>query len=168
MRALIKDRKLIDDQFVYITDGDQIPENGPIIVSLTQWQDHFDALISRGDPVGVHLKSDQHPEAIADSLEHLDVIALEFPSFRDGRAYSYARLIRERYGYHGELRAFGDVLLEQLHYMERVGFNAFDFTSDDPQRDFKIASEDFSVWYQPSGDDRPNAVQLRQKINRSN
>jgi uncharacterized protein (DUF934 family) len=59
------------------------------------------------------------------------------------------------------------VLLEQLHYMERVGFNAFDFESDDPERAFKIASDDFSVWYQPSGDDRPNAVQLRQKKDRS-
>ncbi len=165
--ALIKDRKLIDDRFVYVADGEKIPENVPVIVSLTQWQDQFDALTSRGKPVGVHLKSDQHPEAIVDSLEHLDVIALEFPTFRDGRAYSYARLIRERYGFSGELRAIGDVLLEQLHYMERVGFNAFDFESDDPERAFKIASDDFSVWYQPSGDDRPNAVQLRQKKDRS-
>jgi uncharacterized protein (DUF934 family) len=163
MMALIKDRRLVDDRFVYVADDDEVPDDGPVIVSLAHWQEHGDALISRDEPVGVRLKSDQHPEAIADSLEHLDVIALEFPTFRDGRAYSYARLIRERYGFSGELRAVGDVLLEQLHYMERVGFNAFNFDSDDPERAFKIASDDFSVWYQPSGDDRPNAAQLRQK-----
>jgi uncharacterized protein (DUF934 family) len=167
MMALIRDRKLVDDQFVYVADGDQIPGEGPVIVSLTQWQDQIEALIGRGEPVGVLLKSDQHPETIADSLQHLDVIALEFPTFRDGRPYSYARLIRDRYGFSGELRAVGDVLLEQLHYMERVGFNAFDLDSDDPEQAIEIASGDFSVWYQPSGDDRPNAAQLRKKNKRS-
>jgi uncharacterized protein (DUF934 family) len=167
MMALLRDRKLVDDQFVYVADDDQIPDHGPVIVSLAHWLGQIEALIGRGESVGVRLKSDQHPEAIADSLQHLDVIALEFPTFRDGRAYSYARLIRDRYGFSGELRAVGDVLLEQLHYMERVGFNAFDLDSDDPEQAIKIASGDFSVWYQPSGDDRPNAVQLRQKNKRS-
>jgi uncharacterized protein (DUF934 family) len=164
--TLIRDRQQADDPFVYVADEAQIPPDGPVIVSLAHWQNHREALIQRGHPVGVRLKSDQHPEAIADSLQHFDVIALEFPTFRDGRPYSYARLIRDRYGFTGELRAVGDVLLEQLHYMERVGFNAFDLDSEDPEQAIRIASGDFSVWYQPSGDDRPNAAQLRQKNKR--
>ena len=163
---LIKDKRLVQDQFVTVTDDDPIPDEGPVIVSLAHWQTDRQRLIARGEPVGVRLKSDEHPEVIAGDLENLDIIALEFPTFRDGRAYSYARLLRERYGFEGELRAVGDVLLEQLHFMDRVGFNAYEFESDDPERDFQIASEDFSVWYQPSTDKRPTAVQLRHKLKR--
>ena len=89
------------------------------------------------------------------------MVALEFPVFRDGRAYSYARLLREQYGFPGEIRAVGDVLLEQLHFMERTGFDAFEFHSDDPLRDIEIAASDFDVWYQPAADGRKTAVQLR-------
>jgi uncharacterized protein (DUF934 family) len=162
--ALIKDGRLVDDPYLSITDEAEIPGQGPVIVSLTHWQKDSDRLRSRGEPFGVRLGSDEHPEAIADQVNQFAVIALEFPVFRDGRAYSYARLIRERYGFDGELRAVGDVLLEQLHYMDRVGFNAFEFDSDEPEKAFKIASQDFSVWYQPSGDDRPTAVQLRRGL----
>lgn len=159
--ALIKDRQLADDPYLNITDADEMPDHGPVIVSLARWQKDSDRLRSRGEPFGVRLRSDEHPEVIADQLHRFAVVALEFPTFRDGRAYSYARLIRERYGFEGELRAVGDVLLEQLHYMDRVGFNAFEFDSTEPEKAFQIASRDFSVWYQPSGDDRPTAVQLR-------
>ena len=96
------------------------------------------------------MTSEQAPEHIGDGLWRLAVIALEFPAFRDGRAYSYARLLREKYGYEGELRAVGDVLLEQLHFMTRTGFDAFEIESDDPLRDFEIAAAEFSIWYQPT------------------
>ena len=162
--ALIKDQTVSDDLFVNVAPGDAIPANGPIIVSLEQWQDHWQQLVRRGTPLGIRLRSDQHPEIIADDLEQIDVIALEFPAFRDGRAYSYARLLRQRYGFTGELRAVGDVLLEQLHFMQRVGFNAFEINSADPLEDFQLASGDFSVWYQPSADDRKTAIELRKGI----
>ena len=89
------------------------------------------------------------------------VVALEFPKFRDGRAYSYARLLRERYGFKGELRAVGEVLLEQLFFMLRTGFDAFEIESADPLEDYRTALADFSVWYQPTADGRPTAMQLR-------
>ena len=88
-------------------------------------------------------------------------MALEFPKFRDGRAYSYARLLRERYGFEGELRAVGDVLLEQLFFMLRTGFDAFEIESPNPLEDYRTALADFSVWYQPAADGRPTAMQLR-------
>ena len=112
MSTLIKDKKLIEDPFIRIGVDDAIPAKGAVLVSLTTWQDHWEKLLRRGEPVGVWLKSDEHPEIIADDLDNLQLIALEFPTFRDGRGYSYARLIRERYGFEGELRAIGDVLLE--------------------------------------------------------
>jgi uncharacterized protein (DUF934 family) len=161
MKALIKNQQLVRDPFVSVPDGDKVPTQGPVIVSLSAWNDHSKQLAERADPVGVRLKSDEHPETIAEDLANIGLVALEFPVFRDGRAYSYARLLRERYGFDGELRAVGDVLLEQLHYMERVGFDAFEFNSDNPEKDFEIASRDFSAWYQPSGDWRSTAPQLR-------
>jgi uncharacterized protein (DUF934 family) len=109
----------------------------------------------------VRLHSDQSPELIAEDLEHLALVALEFPKFRDGRAYSYARILRERYGFRGELRAVGDVLMEQLHFMVRTGFNAFEIEGADPLGQLEVALGDFSVWYQPTGDGRKTAVDLR-------
>jgi len=149
--ALIKNGALTDDTFVDATELEQLPE-GAVIVSLEQWREHKDALAGR--EVGVRLLSDQHPESIADDLEHFSVIALDFPTYRDGRAYSYARILRDRYGYKGELRAVGDVLLEQLHYMHRIGFDSFDVAGDQPLEDWQAADADFNNWYQPTNDGR--------------
>ena len=161
MSTLIKEKEIVADPFISICADDPIPESGAVLVSLSTWQDHWEQLLRRNEAIGIRLKSDEHPEIIADDVDQLQLIALEFPSFRDGRAYSYARLIRERYGFTGELRAVGDVLLEQLHYMERVGFNAFEVDSHDAIADFTAASQDFSVWNQTSTDGRPSTAQLR-------
>ena len=136
----------------------------PVIVSLEQWQAQRDALIARGTPLGIRLRSDQSAELIADDVARFALVALEFPKFRDGRAYSYARLLRERYGFKGELRAVGDVLMEQIFFMLRTGFDAFDLQqSPDPVAAFQTAMSDFSVWYQPTADGRETAVQLRHR-----
>lgn len=159
--ALVVDRKIVADPFLRVADDDPLPDHGAVLVSLATWRANEAPLLRHDAPVGIVLASDEHPAAIAAAVESLQLIALEFPSFRDGRAYSYARLLRERYGFGGELRAVGDVLLEQLHYMERVGFNAFEIDSDDPLADLAAADLDFSVWYQPAGDRRPVASRLR-------
>ena len=159
--ALIKNGELAESSFVDVSAADAVPPSGPVIVSLDQWKSQRDALLARGTPLGIRLHSDQPPELVAGDLEHFAVVALEFPKFRDGRAYSYARLLRERYGFKGELRAVGEVLLEQLFFMLRVGFDAFDVQGDDPLADYKTALADFSVWYQPTADGRPTAMQLR-------
>jgi uncharacterized protein (DUF934 family) len=161
--ALVKNGELVESGFVDASGADAIPPAGPVIVSLEQWQAQRDSLLKRGTPLGIRLHSDQPPELIAGDLPHFAVVALEFPKFRDGRAYSYARLIRERYGYKGELRAVGEVLLEQLFFMLRTGFDAFEIVSADPLKDYRTALADFSVWYQPAADGRPTAMQLRHR-----
>jgi uncharacterized protein (DUF934 family) len=161
--ALIKNGELVASSYVDVSEAEAIPPSGALIVSLAQWQAQRDALLARGAPLGIRLRSDQPPELIAGDLPHFSAIALEFPKFRDGRAYSYARLLRERYGYKGELRAVGDVLLEQLFFMLRTGFDAFELTSKDPVGDYRTALADFSVWYQPTADGRPTALQLRHR-----
>jgi uncharacterized protein (DUF934 family) len=160
--ALVKNGELVTSSFVDASGG-EIPASGPVIVSLDQWKAHREALLQRGTPLGIRLHSDQPPELIATDLQHFAVVALEFPKFRDGRAYSYARLLRERYGFRGELRAVGEVLLEQLFFMLRTGFDAFEIVSADPLKDYRTALSDFSVWYQPAADGRPTAMQLRHK-----
>jgi uncharacterized protein (DUF934 family) len=159
--ALIKNGELAASAFVDASAADAVPPTGPVIVSLDQWKAQREALLERGTPLGIRLHSDQAPELIAGDLQHFAVVALEFPKFRDGRAYSYARLLRERYGFKGELRAVGEVLLEQLFFMLRVGFDAFDVQGSDPLKDYRTALADFSVWYQPTADGRPTAMQLR-------
>jgi uncharacterized protein (DUF934 family) len=159
--ALVKNGELAPSSFVDASGAATLPAAGAVIVSLEQWQAHRAELVARGTPLGIRLRSDQPPELIAADLGHFAVVALEFPKFRDGRAYSYARLLRERYGYKGELRAVGDVLLEQLFFMLRTGFDAFEIDSADPLGDYRTALADFSVWYQPAADGRPTAMQLR-------
>jgi uncharacterized protein (DUF934 family) len=161
--ALVKNGELFTSSFVDASGAEAVPATGPVIVSLDQWKAQRDDLLKRGTPLGIRLHSDQAPELIAADLEHFAVVALEFPKFRDGRAYSYARLLRERYGFKGELRAVGEVLLEQLFFMLRTGFDVFDIQSADPLKDYRTALADFSVWYQPTADGRPTAMQLRHR-----
>ena len=161
--ALVKNGELFTSSFVDASGAEAVPATGPVIVSLDQWKAQRDDLLKRGTPLGIRLHSDQAPELIAADLQHFAVVALEFPKFRDGRAYSYARLLRERYGFKGELRAVGEVLLEQLFFMLRTGFDVFDIQSADPLKDYRTALADFSVWYQPTADGRPTAMQLRHK-----
>jgi uncharacterized protein (DUF934 family) len=160
--SLIKAGKVVEDTFFDASGAETIPPSGAVIVSLEQWRAQRDALLARGAPLGLRLHSDQSPELVADDVPRFALIALEFPKFRDGRAYSYARLLRERYGFEGELRAVGDVLMEQLLFMLRTGFDAFDLQqSPDPVAAFQTAMSDFSVWYQPTADGRKTALQLR-------
>jgi uncharacterized protein (DUF934 family) len=164
--ALIRDDSLVEDDFRLLTDDEAAPATGAVIVSLARWQKEREALLARGAPVGVRLKSDESPELIAGDLDRLAQVALEFPKFRDGRAYTYARMLRERYDFRGEVRAVGDVLMEQLHFMLRTGFNAFEIEGEDPLAQYRTAKAEFSVWYQPTGDGRPTAVSLRHRLGR--
>jgi len=159
--ALIKNGALVRDSFKNTADLSELPDRGALLVSLDQWREHRNPLLRRGERLGILLLSNQHPKEIAKDLHYLNLIALAFPGFRDGRAYSYARLLRERYKFTGELRAVGDVLLEQLHYMHRVGFNSFDLDSEQPLEEWKTAVGEFAVWYQPTADGRPTATELR-------
>jgi uncharacterized protein (DUF934 family) len=119
----------------------------PVIVSLPVWQANRAELLSRGG-VGVWLAPADDPLALAEDLASIPVIAIDFPSFTDGRGYSSARLLRERLRYRGELRAIGDVQRDQLYYLSQVGFDAF-AVREDLDIDAALASlRDFSDGYQ--------------------
>jgi uncharacterized protein (DUF934 family) len=159
--ALIRNGTLTADPYTAVADDGELPAAGAVLLSLEQWQQWRGELLQRDAPLGVRLRSDQHPEVLAGDLHRLALVALEFPTFRDGRAYSYARVLRQRYGFTGELRAVGEVLQDQLLYMHRVGFDAFDIESTDPEGTFAAARAEFSVWYQPAADNRIWAARQR-------
>ncbi len=160
---LLKDGTLVDDAWVTVDDGAQLPMDGPAIVSLERWQAHRDALLGRNAQLGIRLKSDQSPALIADDLERFAVVALEFPVFKDGRAYSYARLLRERYGYKGEVRAVGEVLRDQFLFMVRCGFDAIEVRDENAAGQWREAVSEISVVYQPAADTRTPVWTLRHR-----
>ena len=161
MSGLVRNGELVEDRFRPVAAGEALPQDGAVLVDFETWESSRDEILARGEAVGVRLRSDQSPELIADTLGDLALVALEFPAFRDGRAYSYARILRERYGFAGEIRAVGEVLMEQLHFMIRTGFDAFEISGPDPLAQYQRALADFSVWYQPTGDGRSTALQRR-------
>jgi uncharacterized protein (DUF934 family) len=107
------------------------------------------------------LPSDTSPLAIADDVGRLGLVALEFPRFTDGRPYSHARLLRQRLGYRGELRAVGNVLRDQLLFMRRCGFDAFELPDGADVAAWLSAFDEISVFYQPAADGAPPAMELR-------
>ncbi|MDX1484755.1 MAG: DUF934 domain-containing protein [Alphaproteobacteria bacterium] len=159
--SLIKDGRIVADPWRHVDDEAPLPATGGIIVSLARWQAERSALIARRAPLGVRLSSADRAEDIAGDLDRFDVIALEFPAFKDGRAYSTARLLRQRYQYAGELRAVGEVLRDQLPLMARCGFDAFEYVGKTAAEEALEAFAEIDVVYQAAADRRPHAAALR-------
>jgi len=151
MPSVIKNREIVEDPWFSAADEGDLPA-GPVIVSLSRWRQERDTLRKRQQPVGVRLPNTEDVAELAPDLAHLALIALEFPKFADGRAYSQARLLRERYGYQGEIRAVGDVLRDQLFFMARSGFDAFVLRPDRDLQDALQAFQEFTETYQPAAD----------------
>jgi len=151
--AIIKDKQVVDDTWTQLGDDDAVPPSGDVIVSLARWLRGETALQSRSGKVGVRLTSSDLAEDLRDHLEGLSLVAVEFPKFADGRGYTQARVLRERLGYRGELRAVGDVLRDQLFYMWRCGFDAFALKPGKDVQGALDAFDDFSVKYQPAADE---------------
>jgi uncharacterized protein (DUF934 family) len=128
-----------------------LPATGDVLVPLRLWQGFAHELLGReGGRIGVWLDSHEDPAMIADSLEAFRLIAVHFPQFTDGRGYSTARLLRERYGWKGELRAIGDVQRDQLYYLWRCGFDAFLLNDGIDANAALSAFSEFSECYQTS------------------
>ena len=147
----------VEDSFLFVQEEDPTPGQGGVILSLQRFQAEGDALLSAGRRVGVRIKPDEQVETLAYDLPQLALVALEFPKFRDGRAYSSAAVLRERFGYTGEVRAVGDVLRPQFYYMMRCGFDAFEPSDGSAPEDFEQAARLFRHVYQAAADDREPA-----------
>jgi uncharacterized protein (DUF934 family) len=151
----------IPDDWTHVADEAPLPAGAPAIVSLARWKAENNKLARRNAPVGVRLESHERAEAIAGDLPYPALVTLDFPKLANGRAYSTARLLRERYGYTGELRATGQVLHDQLFAMVRCGFDSFEFGPGADTLGVARALDEITVVYQPAADGRATAAEMR-------
>lgn len=124
MSATLINQTAIIDNTWSLAEGNDIPGNGNVIVELNVFLEQAQSLLQRGN-VAVLIKGDEQPELLAQYLDKLPLICVNFPAFTDGRGYSIARLLRERFNYQGDIRAMGDVLLDQLFFMRRCGISSY-------------------------------------------
>jgi len=162
---LIENGHIIEDRFVRVSDEDALPEGVPVLVGVDRFLKEAEALKGRQAPVGVIWPNNRPIAGIAPYLGQLSLIALNFPSFRDGRAYSQARLLRERLGWTGSLRAIGNVLRDQFLLMQRSGFDQVEAVKEADAEAFDEAVHRYTVFYQPATDERPSL--LRQRLGRT-
>ena len=160
---LIRNGAIAQDGWVFLADHAALPDCGPVAVTPARWRREKETLRRRGEPLGVYLQSDEQADDIAAELHEFTLIALDFPTFRDGRPYSTARLLRERYGFKGELRAVGDVARDQFLFMPRCGFDAFQASGGGALEGWLRAISEISVWYQPTDNPRATAGLLRHR-----
>lgn len=161
MTRIIKNRAVVEDNWsvLRLAEGETadtiVLPQGPVLVPLSVWHARKSPLLAASSPaapVGVWLAAGEGPESLAEDLAQLSVIAVDFPKFTDGRGYSAARLLRERYGYQGEIRAIGDVLPDQLFLMSRCGIDAFALRADKDADKALALFDTFKIPYQAAVD----------------
>jgi len=155
MAKLIKDRRIVADSWQLLELGPSgnlpdVPQGRDVVVPLGLWLERRQDCVAYPRKLGVWLDSHEDPELIASDVGRFALIAMNFPKFGDGRGYSIARLLRERYGYQGELRAIGDVLHDHLYFLEQCGFDAFALREDQDAREALSVFTTFSEGYQTS------------------
>jgi uncharacterized protein (DUF934 family) len=144
----------VEDVWITLADDAPAPADGAVVVSLKRWLSQRDALLLRAAPVGVALEAGADAQAHLADLANRPLIALAFAKFADGRSFSYARLMRDRYGFKGELRAIGDVLIDEIPLMLRCGFDSFEVTNAPTLRALEAGRlPGPPIHYQPSSAD---------------
>ena len=129
---ILKGSSLADSAWQHWPEGQPLSDDDtPVIVGLARFKAERAALLARRGGVGVRLAPGDDPAELADVLSALGVLAIEFPVFNEGRGYSVARLLREKYGYRGEIRATGSLSRDRLRFMQRCGIDAFEFDAGD-------------------------------------
>ena len=161
MPLLKNGKEVTEDKWVLVEDDADLPEDCHALVSMGRWLKDRETLLTRNKPIGVALESSDNPDEIMDDLDRFSLIAVDFPQFKDGRGFSYGRLIRHRGGYQGELRATGGVLVDQLHYLARCGYDAVDGDARITESAWAEANSRFREVYQPTGDGRKTVMQKR-------
>ncbi len=149
---LLKDGQIVADDWVRVDDDADIADEVAVVVSLERWLDQADTLKQRNARVAVSLNNDQSVAQIVDDLDAIDAVFLTFPAYTDGRAYSQARLLRQRYGYKGEIRATGNVLRDQYAFMQRCGFDAFEIADGADLAGWGKSASAMSAAYQNAAD----------------
>jgi uncharacterized protein (DUF934 family) len=160
---IIKNGQWSEDPWTHLSDEDTVPANGSVTVSLKRYKTERDALLQRRAALGVRLKSEELAKEIGADANGFNLIVVEMPYFKDGRAFSTARLLRERYGYKGEIRARGHILPDQAFFLARCGVNSIEVKPQTRPEPFAEAFREFSVGYQNPRSARGTAPKLRSR-----
>ena len=158
---LVKGGRVVEDRFVRVLDDAPIPDGVAVLIPAARFLADADEIAGREAPTGILWPNNRRVAEFAQHLDRLALVALTFPTFKDGRAYSQARQLREQYGFRGELRATGDVLRDQFLFLLCAGFDAFEVKKDTDADAFAEAAKRYSVFYQPTGDGRLAASKAR-------
>ena len=145
-----------EDPYTYVPDENHMPR-GDVIVSMQRFQTEGQRLIAEGRKVGVRVEPNEQVEELEADLPYISVVALAFPKFLHGQAYSSARILRERFRYQGEVRAVGDVLREQARFMVRCGVDTFEVADGSSTEDWNHVIGRFRHVYQRASDGREPA-----------
>jgi uncharacterized protein (DUF934 family) len=167
MVLIRSDGERAHDPWTALADETPVPPSGDIVVTLERWQAQREELAEHRGRLGLRLRAEQLAEAVGSDIDTFSLIALEFPKFSDGRPYSTARLLRERFDFAGELRAVGHVLQDQFLFMERCGFDAFEVEDEETANAWARSIEEIGIFYQPAGDARRPVGHLRHGAARS-
>jgi uncharacterized protein (DUF934 family) len=162
--VLVKGGKPIEDRWTHVEDGDALSA-GPVTVSWARWQTDRDGISHKPAELGVRIPNTVTTAEIGMDAEHFGLIAVNFPNFADGRAFSQARVLRSQYGYEGEIRATGGVGRDQLQFMQRCGIDAFEVPERALTEDWFAALNEFDLFYQPAEDNRPWIQRQRRGTN---
>lgn len=160
-QQLLRDREIVRDEWHVLDAESALPASGQVIVELAHWQELGAPASGDALQIGVRLPNTEDVEALWPALSALPMIVLEFPLYSDGRAYSQARLLRDRLGYRGRLRAQGEVIRDQVLEMHRCGFDEIVPRADQSLEDCLRAFKDFSLAYQGAADGQPNIFRRR-------
>jgi len=158
---LVERGEIVEDRFLPIIADAPVPERGPVIVPAARLIADAETFARRADPTGVVWPNNRRVNELAPYLDRLALVALVFPSFRDGRAYSQARQLRENHRFRGQLRATGQILRDQFVFLLRAGFDAFEVSKDADAQVFVDVLGRYSVFYQPTADGRQTALRAR-------
>lgn len=157
---LVKNAKIASDAFVHVADDAGIPADSAVLIPAARLLAD-PAILTRAGKTGVIWPNNRDVADLVPLLDRLAAVALVFPKFQDGRAYSQARRLRETYRYRGELRATGQVLRDQFVFMLRAGFDTFEVKKESDALAFADTARRYSVFYQPTGDGRVTALRQR-------
>jgi uncharacterized protein (DUF934 family) len=158
---LIKNGRLTEERYVRVLDDAPLPDGVPVIVPAARFLADADEMLRRDAPTGVEWPNNRAVAELEPYLDRLAVIVLTFPNFKDGRGYTQARLLRERHGFVGELRAAGQILRDQFLFLVRAGFDALEVVKQSDAEAFAATLARYTVFYQDAGDDRVSAMRRR-------
>ena len=155
---LLRAGSFIADDWRALGDEEAIPADGRILLPLARLLAEAAALAGFAGALGVRLEPGQRVEQLEPWLDRLGLVALNFPSFADGRAFSTARILRQRYEFAGEIRAVGDVQIDRFQFMRQCGFDAFEISPERAHQRWGRAEIEMSLTYQPDYAERRGAV----------